>query len=90
MPSIDHSFLSLLQDDYKKYDCFVETGTYMGDTIFSVEPHFRELYTVEYSEQYHNMTKSRYCGNKINFMLGDSSIVFQTLLPTITDKTIFF
>jgi len=29
-------------------------------------------------------------GNKINFLLGDSSIVLESLLPKITDKTIFF
>ena len=28
--------------------------------------------------------------NKINFILGDSSIIFKTLLPTITEKSVFF
>ena len=33
-------------------------------------------------------TKSKH--DKINFILGDSSIVFVSLLPNITDKCIFF
>lgn len=90
MPSLDVSFLNLLQDDYKKYNVFIETGTYNGDTTFSLEPHFEKLYTIEYSEHYYNNTKNRYHGNKINFILGDSSIVFKTLLPQITEKCIFF
>jgi hypothetical protein len=90
MPSLNYDFLNLLQDDYTKYNCFIETGTHNGDTIFALEPYFNELYTIEYSEKYYNRTKSRYNGNKINFMLGDSSIVFESLLPTITDKCIFF
>jgi hypothetical protein len=90
MPSLNKQFLLSLQDDYTKYNSFIETGTFNGDTIFSLEPYFNTLYTVEFSEHYYNKTKSRYSGNKINFLLGDSSIVFATLLPSINDKTIFF
>jgi len=90
MPSINTSFLNKLQDNYINYSCFIETGTYYGDTIFALEPYFDKLYTIEFSEKYYNDTKNNYNGNKINFILGDSSIVFETLLPTITDKCIFF
>jgi hypothetical protein len=90
MPSLDYFFLKLLQDDYKKYNCFIETGTYLGSTIFSLEPYFNKLYTIEFSEKYYINTKNKYNGNKIDFILGDSSIVFETLLPNITDKCIFF
>ena len=90
MPSINHSFLINLQDDYKKYLSFIETGTLNGDSIFAMEPFFNTLYTVELSEKYFNNTKNRYSGNKINFILGDSSIIFESLLPTVTDKCIFF
>lgn len=90
MPSLNLDFLYLLQEDYTKYICFVETGTYLGETIFSVEQYFNKLYTIEFSEKYYNDTKMQYNGNKIQFLLGDSSIVFETLLPNITDKTIFF
>jgi hypothetical protein len=90
MPSIDISFLKLLQDDYTQYNCFIETGTLDGETTFSLEPYFNKLYTIEISEQYYNKTKNKYSGNKINFILGDSSIVFESLLPNITDKCIFF
>lgn len=90
MPSIDKEFLDSLQDNYTNYPCFIETGTLNGDTIFAVEPYFNELYTVEFSEKYYNSTKYRYRGDKIDFILGDSSIVFESLMPKITDKTIFF
>ena len=90
MPSINNSFLYLLQDDYTKYKCFIETGTLNGDTIFALEPYFNKLYTVEFSEKYYINTLKKYRGNKINFLLGDSSIVFESLLTNITDKCIFF
>jgi len=90
MPYINNDFLNLLQDDYTKYNCFIETGTLVGDTIFAVEPYFNKLYTIEFSEKYYNYSKSKYIGSKINFILGDSSVVFESLLPNITDKCIFF
>jgi hypothetical protein len=90
MPALDKLFLDTLQDDYTKYPCFIETGTLHGWTIFAMEQYFSKLYTVEYSEKYHNIAKNKYTGNKINFILGDSSIIFNTLLPTIADKCIFF
>jgi hypothetical protein len=90
MPSINQVFLQNLQDNYTNYPYFIETGTFNGDTTFELEPYFEKIYTIEFSEKYYNNTKSSYKGNKINFLLGDSSIVFKYLLPTITDKCIFF
>lgn len=90
MPSLDNLFLSKLQDDYKNYPCFIETGTLVGGTVIALEPYFNKLHTIEVSEKYYCTAKNKYNGNKINFILGDSSIVFETLLPTITDKCIFF
>ena len=90
MPTLNKEFLYLLQDDYTKYDIFIETGTYNGSTIFSMESLFTKLYTIEISEKYYKNTKGKYNGNKINFLLGDSSTVLQYVLPTITEKCIIF
>jgi hypothetical protein len=90
MPSLNKIFLNLLQDDYKKYNCFIETGTLNGGTIFALEPYFNKLYTIEFNEKYYINTKNKYQGNKINFILGDSAVVLEKLLPNITDNCIFF
>jgi hypothetical protein len=90
MPSINKDFLDTLHGDYNDYKCFIETGTLHGVTIFAMEPYFDNLYTIEYSETHYNLTKDRYNGDKINFILGDSSKVFETFLPTINENCIFF
>jgi hypothetical protein len=90
MPSIDKNFLLLLQDDFTRYSCFIETGTLNGTTTFAMEPFFNKVYTIELSPLYYTNTKQRYSGDKIQFLLGDSSIVFKDLLPSITEDTIFF
>ena len=90
MPSIDIHFLQALQDEYSSYTTFIETGTAHGDTIFTMEPYFQTLYTIEIQKEFHTNTKNRYNGNKIHFLLGDSDDILQTLLPTISEKAIFF
>jgi hypothetical protein len=90
MPSINLEFLNNLQTDYKNYKNFIETGTFMGETILSLEPHFLNLYTIEIKKEFYENVKNNYKGNKINFYLGDSEIVLSKLLPNINDKSIFF
>ena len=90
MPSLNIDFLTSLKDDYKKFATFIETGTLNGDTIFALEPYFESLYTIEFSRKYYNETKEKYKGDKIKFILGDSSIIFKSLFETIDTKTIFF
>lgn len=90
MPSLNLNFLNLLHDNFRNYNFFIETGTYLGETIFGMEPFFENLITIELSEKYHTLTKSKYHGKKISFMLGDSSNIFQTILPSMDDTCIFF
>ena len=90
MPALSVDFFSQLKDNYKKYKVFVETGTFMGETIFNMEPHFNNLYTIEIAPHYFNNTRKKYKGSKINFILGDSSDVLLAILPLIMEDSIFF
>lgn len=91
MPSLDINFLNLLQTDLKQFSNFIETGTYLGDTIFSLEPYFKKLYTIEIKEDFYKRAKNMYKGEKIKFFLGDSSDVLPPLLlNNIQGQSIFF
>lgn len=90
MPSIDVNFLNQLQNDYKTYENFIETGTYLGETIMSLTPYFSNLYTIEIKKEFYLNVKNKYKGNKINFYLGDSSNVLKEILPSIDGKSIIF
>ena len=90
MPSLNKNFLEQLNENYTDYKCFIETGTYTGDTIFNMEPLFDKLYTIEISEHLYKNTSKLYKGDKINFILGDSTKVFNYLLSFFNEKCIFF
>lgn len=90
MPALETSIFTKLKSDYTEYPNFVETGTFLGQTIYVVEPFFKNLYTVEIKEEFYSQHISKYTGTKIKFFLGDSGKVLKDIIPTISGKTIFF
>jgi hypothetical protein len=55
-----------------------------------MEPYFDTLYTIEIKPEFYYHTKSKYIGNKINFLLGDSSLLLEDMTKNISKPTIFF
>lgn len=81
--------------EYKKnnYNIFIETGTHIGSTTFAVAPYFKEVYTVELSEQFYNHCKQLALKNNINnvrFYNGSSDEVIELLCKQIEEPAIFF
>jgi hypothetical protein len=76
--------------EYRSCSTFVETGTYEGETISKMARMFPACHTIELSEFYHNLSKSRYGHLNISFHLGDSSEVLKSLCRTVTDNSVFF
>lgn len=72
---------------------FVETGTYMGETIKQMAPNFETLYTIEidpilyYSTSY---TLKSQGINNVNFILGDSSVELAAICETVKSPMVFF
>lgn len=93
MPSINIDKLKELKDDFKNYSYFVETGTYLGDTTFAIHNLFNKYFTIEVSETLYNNFKAKLSKenhSNIISILGDSSHIFNSLLPSLNENTIFF
>jgi len=98
MASISKNFLLGIKENYKNFPSFIETGTHTGATVFAFEEYFEELHTIEIAEHYFRGTKKKYeeltsfsgKKRKINFHLGDSSLVLRDLLPQIKNNSIFW
>jgi hypothetical protein len=86
---------SKIKEKYQNitYDVFVETGTHYGSTIFNLYPYFNELHTIELSEEFYNLCKSRAINENItniNFYHGSSDIVIKDICDKIDKPIIFF
>lgn len=70
---------------------FIESGTYKGDTSRMAAEHFDMVYTVEINEELHNKSKEASQNyDNIMFILGDSVIQLNKLLPLITEPSLYF
>lgn len=87
-----NSKIDLINKFVKKYNLniFVETGTYLGDTIFRQKDNFKKIYSIELSEYYFGLAKKRFQGfDNINLILGDSKDKLKDILIE-NDEPIFF
>ena len=98
MPSLTKDFIkTLLNLDPNNitYNIFVETGTFMGQTIFELESVFSKLYTIELDLILYEQAVKTYMyislERKIRFIHGDSSIRLEELImEELNDNSIFF
>ena len=71
-------------------NCFVETGTFRGDTTRWASRHFEQVYTVELSEDLFNANATSFTALKnVTPLLGDSREHLRQLARTLP-KTIFW
>lgn len=64
-----------------EFTTFIETGTYMGDTVKSIQPYFEACHTIEISELlYQKFLRDHPVYENVEIHLGDSSEVVPTLL----------
>lgn len=69
----------------------IETGTYRGDSTLKIARFFKKTYTIELSEKWYNVSKSRLRNiDNVICYHGDSVDVLYTLLPTIKEPVVFF
>ena len=79
------------ESDINKFNIFVETGTYQGETILHRKDYFDKLYTIELSEKfYNNFNNLDYDRDKITSLLGDSSKILPNILSNINENVIFW
>jgi hypothetical protein len=86
-----NEILDITNSEKIKYKFFVETGTWLGETILQFVNDFDKLYTIEVSEKvYNDFNKKDYNKNKLKSILGDSAIVIESVIKELSSDTIFF
>ena len=69
---------------------FVETGTYIGNTLINVCSYFENIYSIELEKYYYDIACDKFKNNKnITIIHGDSSKILDKLCDKL-DKPTFF
>jgi hypothetical protein len=85
------SILEKTNESLNDYPNFVETGTFMGETILRFVDYFENLFTIELSEVlYNEFNRIEYDRTKLKSFLGDSSVVLPNVINELRNNTIFF
>jgi len=85
------TILDSFKCDFKKFPCFVETGSYIGSTITNVLEHFNFIHSIELSEKYYNYCTELFKNHKnVKLHFGDSGLILKDVLKDINENCIFF
>jgi hypothetical protein len=72
-------------------EVFVETGTFKGDTLESVRPHFRECHSAELSESLAAQARTRFEGaDNVTIEQGDSVLFMEKLALRLRDESVLY
>ncbi len=70
---------------------FIETGTYLGNTVNAVKSKFKEVYSIELNKGLYLRAKQKFTKDEhINFILGDSSEILPEILSKIESPCLFW
>jgi hypothetical protein len=91
---ISYETKRIILDKYRQIynvTTFVETGTFLGDTVEFFKNKFVKLVSIELSEDLFIRASQRFSdNNNVQILHGDSGKIFETLLPTFTIPTLFW
>src|SRR4029078_5799052 len=75
----------------RKLATFIETGTFTGEMIEAMRPHFRRLISIEMSPEIHDSARRRFAGDpRIEILLGNSAVVLPRVLGQIREPALFW
>lgn len=85
-----HQVLKQIKNEYS-VNTLVETGTYLGDTLYALYDEFNDLYSIELSSHFYNKAKKRFKSYaKIHLIEGDSGTELHKLIPKLKAPALFW
>ena len=83
--------LSKIGKTKKDFDLFIETGSYVGETLHNIKSEFNKLISIEITEKYFSYCKAKFGNEKnVEMIHGDSVVVFSKLIPEYSNKNVIF
>lgn len=70
---------------------FVETGTFLGDTVEAMRPHFDRIYSIELADKYYERAVRRFSGvSSVKLLQGDSGDRMPEVVGELDGPTLFW
>jgi hypothetical protein len=87
---LSREFVLGLRDAFE-VQCFVETGTYLGETLAQLSGDFDSLHSIELSRDYYARSAARFVGQpKIHLLNADSTSGLETVLGCLSEERALF
>jgi len=90
-PHVVKQLAILRYQQSRKLATFIETGTFTGEMIEAMRPHFQRLISIEMSPAIHDSARRRFDGDaRVEILLGDSAVVLPRVLEQIREPALFW
>ena len=72
-------------------EVFIETGTYKGKMVYAVQPHIKEIYSIELSQNHYKKARQKFAGYpNIHILHGQSGLILPEILNDIYKPCLFW
>lgn len=88
-----HEKHAVILEHGERFGCtaFIETGTEFGDTVEAARTYFSKIWSIELGPNYYQAAVKRFASYPhIKILLGDSSDILPSLLPTLKNEKVLF
>lgn len=87
--------LNIIFNEYNKtkndFDLFIETGSYVGETIGNIKSEFNKLISIEITEKYSDYCRKKFIDDSnVEIVKGDSLIKLPKIIEKYQTKRIIF
>jgi hypothetical protein len=90
-PHVVKQLAILRYQDSRKFATFIETGTFTGEMIEAMRPHFQRLISIELSPAIHARARRRFAADRrVEILLGDSAVVLPRVLEQLREPALFW
>ncbi|MGA2227042.1 MAG: hypothetical protein ABSH41_21615 [Syntrophobacteraceae bacterium] len=87
---IKRKIIKQYQQKYS-YEVFIETGTYLGDTVYSLKDCFKTIYSIELAHDLYLRSKALFSSySHISILNGSSADILPTIMDGVDEPCIFW
>jgi SAM-dependent methyltransferase len=90
-PHVVKQDILLRYQQQRRFRTFIETGTFTGEMIAAMRPHFARLISIEMAPAIFEATRRRFAGDsRIELLLGDSAMLLPSVLARLEGPALFW